>query len=97
MYWLSVAGVTPAAAAFSWSTTIVADGRPSLRFEVTSASPSTVFTSASTMSLASLSTTGSLADTRTSMSDMPPMDEEESSPVTLMVPASVSAETPSRT
>ena len=56
MYWLSVAGVTPAAAAFAWSTTIVADGRPSLRLEVTSASPSTVFTSARTMSLASLST-----------------------------------------
>ena len=44
MYWLSVAGVTPAAAAFAWSTTTVADGRPSLRLEVTSARPSTVFT-----------------------------------------------------
>ena len=97
MYWLRVAGVTPAAAAFSWSTTIVADGRPSLRLEVTSASPSTVSTSARTMSLASLSTCGSPAEMRTSMSDMPPMDDEESSPVTLMVPAFWSSSTPART
>ena len=45
------------------------------------------------MSLACLSTTGSLADTRTSICDMPPMPEDESSPVTLIVPAPVSLST----
>ena len=94
-YWLSVVGVTPAAAALAWSTTMVADGRPSLRLEVTSASPSTVFISASTTSLASLSTAGSSAATRTSSSDMPP-PMEASSPVTVMVPAFCSSATPAR-
>ena len=96
MYWLSVDGVTPAAAALAWSTTIVAEGRPSLRFEVTSASPSTVFIRASTMSLASLRTAGSAAETRTSSCDMPP-PMVESSPVTVMVPAFESLATWART
>ena len=75
---------------------MVADGRPSLRLEVTSARPSTVFTSARMVSLAALSTAGSAADTRTSSSDMPP-PAEESSPVTVMVPAFWSLATCART
>ena len=49
------------------------------------------------MSFASFSTAGSAAETRTSSSDMPLMPAEESSPVTVTVPALSSSATLART